>query len=146
MKQSLRFGTIANKPRLSLVTIRDGVKHYEDNLTEIFKVLLFVDPNDNTRPIWNEAIPYIQTHFEQMEDRSFSMTVSGKWRGKLVNVDMKLVEGMPKLVQLNIDGKDVMTNLDKHPLVNHVPEERRESKKSVNVNDTASFVKPVSGD
>ena len=86
---------------------------------DIFKRILF--NNSETDIEFYESISQdFVDLFEHMEDRSFSMSLSGKWNDQLVFFDLKLVTGMPKMVLLNINGKEVMTTLKKHPLVRHV--------------------------
>jgi hypothetical protein len=85
---------------------------------DLFKRILFNSSEGDVKFYESISQDFVDL-FEHMEDRSFSMSLSGKWSDQLVFFDLKLVPGIPKMVMLNINGKEVMTTLTKHPLVEH---------------------------
>lgn len=116
MTPALKFPIHLNKARMVPKLPVDVVNEQVD----LFKKML-MDDSFNSKDKYEYFSHATVGYFERLEDRTLSFSISGKWKGELVNLDFSLVEGMPKMVMLNINGKEIMTTLHKHPLWESYP-------------------------
>lgn len=90
---------------------------FEECWENLFKTLL-LDDRKKAAIFFMIARPFIYEYFDSMKNEFFQRTLSGKWKGLFVHLEVERFPGMRKnVVMINVNGQNHLVELDTHPLV-----------------------------
>lgn len=82
----------------------------------LFKSLL-LDDNKKAEVFWLIARSFLYGYFDSMKNDFLHLTLSGKWKGLFVHLEVERFPGMRNNVAMvTVNGKDHLLELDTHPL------------------------------
>jgi hypothetical protein len=93
---------------------------YEEAVLGLFKKLM-IDDREHAVNYYGLVKDFFISYFKKVENNSLSMTLTGKWKGQFVHLDLETVTGMGgSLISMQVGGKELMVSLHTHPLVDHL--------------------------
>lgn len=90
--------------------------NFEQCWENLFKSLL-LDDGKKAEIFFMIARPFIYGYFQAMRNDFFQLTLTGKWKGLFVHLEVERFPGMRENVaMITINGQDNLVELDTHPL------------------------------
>lgn len=112
---STRFYWFENDKKISYLVEQPSRSH-EESWMNLFKGLL-LDDSDRGNVMFTICRPFFGQFFKMQNQESVRITLSGKWKGQLVHMEVEHYSVMgDNLIQINLNGQDHFMKLDFHPL------------------------------
>lgn len=93
-------------------------RSFEDAWLNLFKAVM-LDDRPRTIQLYDLMKHFFIEYFRTIDDAAdFNVTISGKWKGQLVNLDIERMPlQSPSSVLMEVNGKGNIVSLFSHPLV-----------------------------
>lgn len=93
---------------------------FEDAWRNLFKSIM-LDDGPKAMKFYELVKHFFSDYFRTLGDEVFKLTITGKWKGLFVHLDFERTSDLdPSLIFVNIHEKEVLANLNTHPLVQYL--------------------------
>ena len=97
--------------------VKSGSSNFEGAWEALFKALL-LDDTPKALEFYDHVKAFFMGYFQTPEGRDFNTVLSGKWKGLFVHLEFERTVALdPALLFMRIHDKEMLVNLNTHPLV-----------------------------